>query len=173
MMNGLRAKRLAAGLSLRQLSEKSGVAVETLSRLERGRSRPQARTLNKLAVALDAAPEELAKPGAPTTIPKKEDKSVAEQQTISVPAFYPNPQNPEAWKPWDGSEDAWMWKGAMDFRDDAEITAAAYFYRYTKDWSTIPGLLLAAGWRSIGFEEEATEFVEACREEIESRARLL
>jgi transcriptional regulator with XRE-family HTH domain len=175
-MNGLRAKRLAAGLSLRQLSEKSGVAIETLSRLERGHNRPQARTINKLAKALDVDRAELTAPAAVPTPPRKGEKPM-NRSTIEVPAFYPDPKNPDLYKRWDGSEEAWMWKSAIDFRDYAKISAAAYFYAYTQDWSSVPSLLTAAGWE-FGYcadeaVNDAAKFVEANQEEIESRARAL
>jgi hypothetical protein len=105
--------------------------------------------------------------------PKKEDRSM-EHKTIEVPAFYPNPQNPDLWNRWDGSEEAWMWKSAIDFRNYAKINAAAYFYAYTQDWSSIPGLLIAAGWEpGLLVDDEAVKFIEANRDEIESHARLL
>src|SRR3712207_6422447 len=50
--NPIWTARSAAGLSLRQLSEKSGVAAETLSRLENDQRKPQVRTLKKIADAL-------------------------------------------------------------------------------------------------------------------------
>jgi transcriptional regulator with XRE-family HTH domain len=51
-MNALHKARIDAGLTLRELSEKSGVATETLSRLENDQRKPQVRTLNKIANAL-------------------------------------------------------------------------------------------------------------------------
>ena len=48
-------RRIAAGLSQKGLAERSGVSVETLSRIERGRHRPQTATLEKIERAL---PEE-------------------------------------------------------------------------------------------------------------------
>jgi transcriptional regulator with XRE-family HTH domain len=44
--------RLAAGLTQEQLSKKTGIAVETLSRLESGKHKPQAATIAKIEKAL-------------------------------------------------------------------------------------------------------------------------
>ncbi len=56
----LRKRRV---LTLRELEEKSGVAYNTIWRLENGRNQAQPRTLRKLAVALSVEPEELVKVG--------------------------------------------------------------------------------------------------------------
>jgi len=45
-------RRVAAGLSQQALADEAGVSVETLSRIERGRHRPQAATLEKLEQVL-------------------------------------------------------------------------------------------------------------------------
>jgi ribosome-binding protein aMBF1 (putative translation factor) len=45
-------RRVAAGLSQKDLAEQAGVSVETLSRIERGRHRPQPATLEKLEQVL-------------------------------------------------------------------------------------------------------------------------
>jgi transcriptional regulator with XRE-family HTH domain len=50
----LRIARAEAGMTLGELAEKSGVALNTISRIERGTQKPQAATLHKLARALDA-----------------------------------------------------------------------------------------------------------------------
>ena len=56
----LRWRREAAGLSQLDLARISGLAHETISRLERGRHAPEAETLRRLARALSAEPGELA-----------------------------------------------------------------------------------------------------------------
>ncbi len=58
-MNALKAARTKAGLTLRELSVKSGVGKDTLSRLENNQSSPQAQTLKKLAEALGVTVSEL------------------------------------------------------------------------------------------------------------------
>ncbi|MDR7275355.1 helix-turn-helix domain-containing protein [Catenuloplanes atrovinosus] len=56
----LRALRHAAGLTLEQLAEASGISARAISDMERGHSRtPQARTLAALATALRADPDAL------------------------------------------------------------------------------------------------------------------
>ncbi|WP_344820088.1 helix-turn-helix domain-containing protein, partial [Actinoplanes cyaneus] len=56
----LRELRRAAGLTMEQLAETSGVSARAISDMERGHSRtPQARTLSALAGGLGLAPEEL------------------------------------------------------------------------------------------------------------------
>jgi transcriptional regulator with XRE-family HTH domain len=54
--SSLKAARSRADLTLSELAEKSGVAVDTISGIERGLRVPQARTLNKLARALGVDP---------------------------------------------------------------------------------------------------------------------
>jgi transcriptional regulator with XRE-family HTH domain len=56
MHSSLKAARSRADLTLSELAEKSGVAVDTISGIERGVRVPQARTLNKLARALGVDP---------------------------------------------------------------------------------------------------------------------
>ena len=58
-MPGLRQTRYRRGLSIRDLSEKSGVKNTTISELENERRGAQARTLRSLAKALGVEPEEL------------------------------------------------------------------------------------------------------------------
>lgn len=59
-MNVLKVEREAAFLSIRELSEKSGVSASTITELEQDRTAPQPRTIRKLAEALDIPPEQLA-----------------------------------------------------------------------------------------------------------------
>ena len=54
----LRARRV---LTLHELEERSGVAYNTIWRLENGRTGAQPRTIRKLAAALGVDPEELVK----------------------------------------------------------------------------------------------------------------
>lgn len=51
-MKGLRVERARAGLTLHQLSARSGVNPGTISALERGVRRPQMNTIYRLANAL-------------------------------------------------------------------------------------------------------------------------
>ncbi len=154
---------------MRRLSERSGVAVETISRIERGESKPQARTLSKLAAALGVSPVELTTPVMLPTTRQEEDKPMTER-TIRVPRCYPDMEDPNSLKAWDGSEDAWMWISALDFREDAMTTAAAHFYSRIQDWSAVAELLETAGWESHG---DAEEFVDDHREAIVQRANEL
>lgn len=50
--DALRNARVAAGLSMRQLADKAGVSVNTVSLIEAGRSAPRADVLKALATAL-------------------------------------------------------------------------------------------------------------------------
>jgi len=62
----LKAAREAAGLTLADVSERSGIAVESLSRLETGaQTNPTWKTLGVYAKALHGAPQLLFAPGAP------------------------------------------------------------------------------------------------------------
>ena len=55
----IRYLRELKGLSLVDVSERSGVTVAALSRLERGLSKPRPSTLRKIAQALNVSVEEL------------------------------------------------------------------------------------------------------------------
>jgi hypothetical protein len=113
---------------------------------------------------------ELTKPD--TIAPQKEAKPVNHSTTISVPAFVPVLGKPDHFKEWDGSEDAWMWKGAIDFFENSKLTAAAYFYNYTQDWNLAQQLLAVSHWApAIDEEEDAQAFMETHKEEIERRAK--
>jgi transcriptional regulator with XRE-family HTH domain len=57
-MNALRRWRLKRNLTLDQLSEKSGLTRDTISRIENGRM-ARSTTIGKLANALEVEPEEL------------------------------------------------------------------------------------------------------------------
>lgn len=59
----LRELRQRRVLTLMELGERSGVAYNTIWRLENGRTGAQPRTLRKLAAALGIEPEELVKAG--------------------------------------------------------------------------------------------------------------
>ena len=58
-MNALKAARTKAGLTIRELAEKSGVGKDTISRLENYQSTPQAQTLKRLADALGVSATEI------------------------------------------------------------------------------------------------------------------
>lgn len=55
----LRRLRRARALSLRDLGERSGIAFDTIDRLELGKQDAQARTVRALAQALNVEPTEL------------------------------------------------------------------------------------------------------------------
>jgi transcriptional regulator with XRE-family HTH domain len=59
MHSSLKAARCRADLTLSELAEKSGLAIDTISAIERGVRVPQARTLHKLARALGVDPATL------------------------------------------------------------------------------------------------------------------
>jgi transcriptional regulator with XRE-family HTH domain len=59
MHSSLKAARSRADLTLSELAERSGVAVDTISGIERGVRVPQARTIHKLARALGVDPAAL------------------------------------------------------------------------------------------------------------------
>ena len=58
----LRLKQLRESklLTQRELSSTSGVALTTICRLERGHHKPHGKTIRRLAIALEVAPEQLA-----------------------------------------------------------------------------------------------------------------
>lgn len=62
-VNGKRLKelRIEKALTLRALGERSGVAYDTINKLELGRRPAHASTIRKLADALDVEPKELMK----------------------------------------------------------------------------------------------------------------
>lgn len=52
--SGLRVRRRRLGLTLKQASARAGIRLETLSRIETGRTNPSARTVQAVLRALDA-----------------------------------------------------------------------------------------------------------------------
>jgi len=60
-VDGTRLRRLRRerALSQRELSRMTGIAFDTISRLETGKQQAQPRTIRKLADALDVEPREL------------------------------------------------------------------------------------------------------------------
>jgi transcriptional regulator with XRE-family HTH domain len=62
-VDGARLRRLRRerALSQRDLSRKTGIAFDTISRLETGKQRAQPRTIRNLAEALGVEPRELMK----------------------------------------------------------------------------------------------------------------
>jgi transcriptional regulator with XRE-family HTH domain len=62
-VDGARLRRLRReqALSQRELSRMTGIAFDTISRLETGKQRAQPRTIRKLADALGVEPKELMK----------------------------------------------------------------------------------------------------------------
>ncbi len=63
MVDGARLRQLRQerALSLRELGERSGVAFDTINKLENERREAQPRTIRKLAETLDVEPKELMK----------------------------------------------------------------------------------------------------------------
>lgn len=57
----LKQLRRERAMSLRDLGDRSGVAYDTINRLELGKQGAQPRTIRKLAEALDVEPRELMK----------------------------------------------------------------------------------------------------------------
>ena len=57
----LRETRKRTLLTQQQLADKSGVGITTIVRIERNQVEPHARTIRKLAEALDVEPHELLK----------------------------------------------------------------------------------------------------------------
>jgi transcriptional regulator with XRE-family HTH domain len=57
----LRRARWSRALSQRELSRKTGVAFDTISRLEAGKQRAQPKTIRRLARALDVEPAQILK----------------------------------------------------------------------------------------------------------------
>ena len=55
----MRARRLALGLSLRRLAERSGVTPSDLSRIERGLTDPRLSVARRIAEALQSTVDEL------------------------------------------------------------------------------------------------------------------
>lgn len=55
----LKALRDAKGLTQTQLSEKAGLGINQVSRIERGTSKPELETIKSLALALDCSSDEL------------------------------------------------------------------------------------------------------------------
>ncbi len=55
----VRELRKRALLTQEQLAERSGVGIATIVRIERNQVEPHARTIRKLAVALEVSPAEL------------------------------------------------------------------------------------------------------------------
>ncbi len=55
----LRQLRQEQALSLRELAQKTGIAFDTINKLELGRREAQPRTIRKLAAALGVEPEDL------------------------------------------------------------------------------------------------------------------
>lgn len=64
LVHRLRTRLSAEGISLRALAQRAGISHSAASRLLSGRSRPTARVLRALAIALDIPPEDLMGGGA-------------------------------------------------------------------------------------------------------------
>jgi transcriptional regulator with XRE-family HTH domain len=82
-INGKRLQelRVEQALSLRALGERSGVAYDTINKLELGRRPAHASTIRKLADALDVEPKELIKRGIGKAAKKgRESKADGEEE---------------------------------------------------------------------------------------------
>lgn len=77
----LKELRKRKGLSQDQLAEKSGLSLRTIQRIENGETVPRADTLNRFAVALEIAPNEI------FDWQMKEDKNVLIMLHLSQLAF--------------------------------------------------------------------------------------
>ena len=92
----IRARRQAAGLSLRALAERTGVSNAYLSQVERGRHEPSISVLKAIADALDVSPALLLAragvldddtgPGTETAI--LEDPELSEPQRVALLSVY-------------------------------------------------------------------------------------
>ncbi len=58
-MNGLKSLREQRLITQEELAAASGLAVATVSRLERGKAKPSLKTIRRLAKALDVSPQGL------------------------------------------------------------------------------------------------------------------
>jgi transcriptional regulator with XRE-family HTH domain len=167
MLHGLRRVRISKGLSQEDLSEKSGVHRDTIHKLEVGQRPARPATIRRLANALSVSTEKLTEEGRPR---------MGEEKTLMVPAFYPDANEPDSWKRWDGSEEAQLWRSLQDFRDSAIVESAAILTHELGEDADLPGLL-ANLWIGLSTSdpglEEAKAFVESNRGIIERRAREL
>jgi transcriptional regulator with XRE-family HTH domain len=82
----IRDLRMSAGWSLRELSDKSGVAASTLSTLERGQSMPTVGSLYKLSRAFATTLSELlqAREPAPSPVVRKDERVLLPMRTPGV-----------------------------------------------------------------------------------------
>ncbi len=69
----LRQLRLRKPWTITELAEKSGVALATISDIERGKKTPRIATIRRLAEALGVAPDAIDWPGNPLELDPDED----------------------------------------------------------------------------------------------------
>jgi transcriptional regulator with XRE-family HTH domain len=58
-MKGLKIKRIAAGMTLNELSKKMGVSLKTIYNYESGKREPNFKNLNKLTLIFNCKVDEL------------------------------------------------------------------------------------------------------------------
>lgn len=75
----LRELRQKMGLTLKQLSDNSGVSIQQLSRYERGEIKPSADALANIAKALDTSVEDVLK-GEPRVMKVEQSKKENDEQ---------------------------------------------------------------------------------------------
>ncbi len=69
----LRQLRLRKPWTITELAEKSGVALATISDIERGKKTPRIATIRRLSEALGVAPDAIDWPGNPLELDPEED----------------------------------------------------------------------------------------------------
>jgi transcriptional regulator with XRE-family HTH domain len=117
MLPGLKFARLAKGLTQYELAEVSGVHRDSIQKLETGQRPARPATIKKLADTLGVRTEELAQ--------EKEGNRMSPEQTIEVPAYYPDFENADIYRKFDGSNEAWIWDELLDYRDRAIVESLA------------------------------------------------
>ncbi len=165
MLPGLRYERHVAGLSQEQLAEKSGVGRDTIQKLETGQRPARPATIKRLADALGVRTEEL-------TQNKEGRNRMSEEQTIMVPEFYPDFENAETFRRFDGSTEAWLWDRLLSYKDQVIVESLARVLAESdkRTDADLPGIAETL-W---GFDREAAEeFVKAFGVEIADRANEL
>jgi len=86
----LRALRVAAGLTQRQLAARAGVVPGRIGDWERGRFRPEPPSLTRLAAALDVAPAALQTPtGTPTLADLRGEAGLTQRQLAAAAGLTP------------------------------------------------------------------------------------
>jgi hypothetical protein len=74
-----------------------------------------------------------------------------------VRTFHPSFDDPNSWKRFDSSKEAWAWEAAVRFYEKSLLTAAVRFYALANDRSKVVILLSNAGWGNTNHLEETLE----------------